>query len=62
VDSILTGKYHNQAAQGAETTMSAILGRMAIYSGREVTWDEMLASDQYYDPELEGIDLREFES
>ena len=62
VDSILTGKYHNQAAQGAETTLSAILGRMAIYTGREVTWDEVLASDQYYDPELEGIDLREFES
>jgi predicted dehydrogenase len=62
VDSILTGKYHNQAAQGAETTLSAILGRMAIYSGREVTWDEVLASEQYYDPELEGIDLKEFES
>lgn len=62
VNSILTGKYHNQAAQGAETTLSAILGRMAIYTGREVTWDEMLASDQYYDPELEGIDLKEFES
>jgi predicted dehydrogenase len=62
VDSVLTGKYHNQAAQGAETTLSAILGRMAIYTGREVTWDEVLASDQYYDPELEGIDLREFES
>jgi myo-inositol 2-dehydrogenase / D-chiro-inositol 1-dehydrogenase len=62
VGSILTHQYHNQAAQGAETTLSAILGRMAIYSGREVTWDEMLASEQYYDPELEGIDLREFET
>jgi hypothetical protein len=62
IDSILTGKYHNQAAQGAETTLSAILGRTAIYTGREVTWDEVLASDQYYDPELEGIDLSEFES
>ena len=62
VESILTGKYHNQAAQAAETTLSTILGRMAIYTGREVTWDEMLASEQYYDPELEGIDMREFES
>jgi predicted dehydrogenase len=62
VDSILTGKYHNQAAQGAESTLSAILGRTAAYTGREVTWDEVLASNQYYDPELEGIDLREFES
>ena len=60
MDSILTGKYHNQAAQGAESTLSALLGRMAVYSGREVTWDEMLASDQYYDPELEGLDLSQF--
>ena len=62
VDSILNGKYHNQAAQGAESTLSAILGRTAAYTGREVTWDELLASDQYYDPELEGLDLSEFES
>jgi predicted dehydrogenase len=62
VESILTGKYHNQAAKGAEGTLSAVLGRTAAYAGREVTWDELLASDEYYDPELEGIDLREFES
>jgi len=62
VDSILTGKYHNQAAQGAEATLSAILARTATYTGREVTWDEVLASDQYYDPELEGLDLSELES
>jgi len=62
VDSILTGKYHNQAAQGVESTLSAILGRTAAYSGREVTWDELLASDQYYDPRLEGLDLSEFGS
>jgi myo-inositol 2-dehydrogenase/D-chiro-inositol 1-dehydrogenase len=62
VDSILTGKYHNQAAQGAESTLSAILGRTAAYSGREVTWDEMLASEEYYDPALEGLDLSGLES
>ncbi|HXX24115.1 MAG TPA: Gfo/Idh/MocA family oxidoreductase [Terriglobia bacterium] len=62
VDSILTSKYHNQAAQGAETTLSAILARTATYTGREVTWDELLTSNQYYDPDLEGIDLTEFES
>jgi len=61
VESILTGKYHNQAAQGAESTLSAILGRTAAYTGREVTWDEVLASDQYYDPELEGLDLSSLE-
>ena len=45
----------------AETTLSTILGREAAYNGREMTWDELLASHQTYDPELERIDLSEFE-
>jgi myo-inositol 2-dehydrogenase/D-chiro-inositol 1-dehydrogenase len=53
VDSILSGKFHNQSAVGAEAAFSAILGRMAAYSGREVTWDEMLASNQAF----KAIDL-----
>jgi len=42
--------------------LSAILARTAVYADREVTWDELLTSNQYYDPDLEGIDLTEFES
>ena len=61
IQSITSGKFHNQAAQGAESTLSTILGRQAAYGGREITWDELLASDQRYDLELEGIDLSEFE-
>jgi hypothetical protein len=33
---------------------------MAAYTGRPVTWDELLASNQTYDAEIEGIDLSEF--
>jgi myo-inositol 2-dehydrogenase / D-chiro-inositol 1-dehydrogenase len=61
IDSITSGKFHNQAALGAETTLSTILGRQAAYNGKETTWDDLLESNQSYDPELEGIDLREFE-
>jgi predicted dehydrogenase len=60
IDSITSGKFHNQVAIGADSTLSTILGRQAAYSGREITWDELLASNQTYDPELEGIDLSEF--
>ena len=35
--------------------------RQAAYRHGETTWEELLASNQSYDPELEGIDLREFE-
>lgn len=36
---------YNEAEQGALSTMTAIMGRMATYSGKVVTWDEALASN-----------------
>jgi len=35
----------NEARRVAESTMTAILGRLAAYTGRDVTWDEAMASD-----------------
>ncbi len=61
IESIVSGKFHNQAAKGVESALSAQLGRMAAYTGRQVTWDELLASNQTYDAGTEGIDLSEFE-
>jgi myo-inositol 2-dehydrogenase/D-chiro-inositol 1-dehydrogenase len=60
IESIVSGKFHNQAAKGVESALSAQLGRMAAYTDRQVTWDELLASNQTYDAEIEGIDLTEF--
>jgi len=37
---------YNEAGNGAIATMTAILGRMATYSGREITWEEGLASEE----------------
>jgi myo-inositol 2-dehydrogenase / D-chiro-inositol 1-dehydrogenase len=54
VESILSGKFHNQAAQGAESALSAMLGRTAAYQGREITWNELLDSNLHWDS---GIDL-----
>lgn len=48
IDSITSGTCLNEARMGAESALSAILGRMACYSGEEVTWDEMLGSNQSY--------------
>lgn len=36
---------HNEAENGAMSTMTAILGRLATYSGKVVQWEEALASD-----------------
>ncbi|REK18335.1 MAG: gfo/Idh/MocA family oxidoreductase [Planctomycetota bacterium] len=48
---IRSGTPHNEAETGAEATMTAILGRMATYTGRTVTWDEGFASQCVLTPE-----------
>ena len=36
------GEIYNEGDYGAESTFTAILGRMATYSGKTVKWDEAL--------------------
>jgi predicted dehydrogenase len=45
VNSILgKGPYVNQAMTVAESTMTCIMAREAAYSGQEITWDQIMAS------------------
>jgi myo-inositol 2-dehydrogenase/D-chiro-inositol 1-dehydrogenase len=48
IDSITSGKCHNQIAAGVETALSCMLGRMAGYEKREVTWENLLAHGETY--------------
>jgi myo-inositol 2-dehydrogenase/D-chiro-inositol 1-dehydrogenase len=57
IDSITTGPAHNQIAAGVETALSCMLGRMAGYQHREVTWEDLLAHGETY--EL-GFSLEQF--
>ena len=43
-DAIRNDKPHNEAEYGALSTMTAIMGRMATYSGKLITWDEAFNS------------------
>jgi predicted dehydrogenase len=52
IGSILTGNLQNEAVSGAESTLAAMLGRMAAETGREVTWEELLKSTEVYDPKI----------
>lgn len=52
VNSIRTGKPVHNADQGVESTLSAILGRMAAYTEKAVTWDEMMKSTERWDPKV----------
>ena len=44
VQRIADGKPENTGVRGAESTLTAILGRMAMDARRMVTWDEMMKS------------------
>ena len=57
IDSITSGPCHNQIAAGVETALSCMLGRMAGYEKREVTWEELLANGETYKL---GMDLQQF--
>jgi len=48
IDSITSGKFINQAAQGAESTLSAILGRYAAYTGRSWKWEELATVNEVW--------------
>jgi len=52
IDSIQTGKYLNDIPQAVDSTLTAILGRQAAESAREITWDEMNFNNESIDPEL----------
>ncbi len=45
VESIRAGKPLNEATQVAHTTLTAIMGREAAYTGKAITWDEIMKSD-----------------
>ena len=46
VESIRAGQAVNNVAQSIESNLTAILGRMAAYQERTITWDEMMASGE----------------
>jgi len=50
VESIRLNQKVNQAEDIALSTLVSIMGREAAYTGREITWDEIMASDLRYGP------------
>ncbi|MGI8673192.1 MAG: Gfo/Idh/MocA family oxidoreductase [Luteitalea sp.] len=50
IATIRAGNTVNELAQVAEATLTAIMGRMTAYSGKAVTWDEALNSNESLTP------------
>lgn len=51
IASIRAGNPINEAQTVAESTMTGIIGREAVYSGKPVTWDEAMKSTKRLGPE-----------
>jgi myo-inositol 2-dehydrogenase / D-chiro-inositol 1-dehydrogenase len=45
VNAIISGRPINEAKQVAESTLTAIMGRMSAYTGKVVTWEQALNSN-----------------
>jgi predicted dehydrogenase len=52
VESIRTGRPFNNAEEAVRSNLTAILGRMAAYQERIVTWEEMMQSQEKYEVNL----------
>jgi predicted dehydrogenase len=56
VDAILNDTPHNEAELAALSTMMSVMGRMASYSGVEITWDRALGSQVKLGPKVYAWD------
>ena len=52
IKSIQSGKFLNETRSGAESALTAILGREAAISGERIGWDELRNSNMRLDPML----------
>ncbi len=57
IESILTGRFHNEAGAAVESTLSCIMGRTAAYTGEPVTWDATAASGEAWDAAIDLASL-----
>lgn len=57
VDAIRDGRPYNEAPHGIEASMVCNMGRMAAHTGREVTYEEMLACEHEFAPGVGDLTL-----
>ncbi|MBX3747222.1 MAG: Gfo/Idh/MocA family oxidoreductase [Verrucomicrobiae bacterium] len=56
IRSVLDGNPINEAQNIAESSLTAVMGRMSAYNGQLVTWDEMMASNFQCTPSAEDFE------
>jgi len=56
LDAIRTDKKQNDAKRAAYSNIADLMGRAAVHSGKIITWDEMMASDFQFCPNIDTMD------
>jgi hypothetical protein len=46
---------HNEARRAALSNLGAIMGRAAVHTGKVVTWDEAMASNFMFCPNVDSL-------
>jgi len=55
-ENVTKGRFENSTvAPSVRSNLTTILGRTAAYTGKEVTWDEMMQANKKMDGKLEGL-------
>jgi hypothetical protein len=58
ISSIESGNYLNETKQASQSTLMAIMGREAAFSGKSISWNEIYNSGNRLDPKL---NLKQFD-
>ena len=55
LDAIRNDRPHNEAKRAALSNLADIMGRAAVHTGKLVTWEEAMASDFQFCPNIESL-------
>jgi len=55
LDAIRNNKPHNEAKRAALSNLADIMGRAAVHSGKVITWDQAMASNFQFCPNIESL-------
>ena len=55
IDAIRNDRPHNEARRAALSNLADIMGRAAIHSGKVITWDEAMASNFQWCPNIDAM-------
>ena len=55
LDAIRNDRPHNETRRAALSNLGAIMGRAAVHTGKIVTWDEAMASNFRFCPDVAGL-------